>query len=113
MNVVDNSEIGRQVKEAGKKVKVIRVYRKGPKHVHGTTGDKCLVTIMGQMKKAYIVGCRAQQPAFVPRYDHNNVVLVDNSNVPLGTRINVPIPNCLRKQGAKTARIMAIASSFV
>lgn len=112
LNVVDNSEIGRQVKAAGKKVKTIHVYNK-TRHPTGTTGDKVLVTILGQMKKGYVVGCTAVQPAFVPRFDSNNVVLVDDQNVPLGTRINVPVPNCLRKQGAKTARLMAIGSSFV
>lgn len=112
LNVVDNSEIGRQLKEAGKKVKIIRVYNKS-KYPTGTTGDKVLVTILGQMKKGYVVGCVANQPTFVPRFDTNNVVLVDDQNVPLGTRVNVPIPNCLRKHGAKTARLMAIGSSFV
>lgn len=110
--MVDNSEIGRQVKEAGKKVKIIRIYNK-TRHQVGGLGDRVLVTILGQMKKGIVVGCVQTQKAFVPKFDSNNVVLVDNHNVPLGTRITVPIPNYLRKQGASTARLMAIASKFV
>lgn len=113
MNVVDNCEIGRRVKEAQKKVKVIHVYRKKQRHFVGTTGDKVLVTILGEMKKGYIVGCVQEQPAFVPRFDSNNVVLVDDHDVPLGTRITVPIPNVLRKHGAATARLMAIGTKFI
>uniref|UniRef100_A0A6G1S961 Large ribosomal subunit protein uL14m n=1 Tax=Aceria tosichella TaxID=561515 RepID=A0A6G1S961_9ACAR len=112
LNVVDNSEIGRQVKEAGKKVKCIRVYNKSRENMGGL-GDRVLVTILGQMKKGIIVGCVQTQKAFVPKFDKNNVVLLDNNHVPLGTRVTVPIPNYLRKQGATTARLMAIATKFV
>lgn len=76
----------------------------------GGLGDKVLVTVLGQMKKAYVVGCVQKQKAFVPRFDSNNVVLVNDQNVPLGTRITCPIPNFLRHKGAETARIMAISS---
>lgn len=112
MNVVDNSEIGRKVKEAGKKVKIIRIYNKS-RHMVGGVGDKVLVTILGEMKKGFVVGCTQTQGPFVPRFDSNNIVLVDNQNVPLGTRITAPVPNCLRKQGAATARLMAIGSRFL
>lgn len=112
MNVVDNSAIGRQVKEAGKRVKIIRIYNKS-RHQTGGLGDRVLVTILGQMKKGIVVGCKRIQAAFVPRFDSNNIVLLDNNNVPLGTRINVPLPNILRKKGASTARMMAIATKFI
>lgn len=112
MNIVDNSEIGRQVKEAGKKVKIIRIYNRTTQQ-KGGLGDKVLVTILGQMKKGVIVGCVADQRAFVPKFDSNNLVLIDNQNVPLGTRITSPLPNYLRSRGALTARLMAIATKFV
>lgn len=112
MNVVDNSLIGRQVKEAGKKVKVIRIYNK-TRHQMGGLGNKVLVTILGQMKKGIVVGCVQDQKAFIPKFDRNNIVLIDNNNVPLGTRVNAPLPNYLRKQGATTARLMAIGSKFI
>lgn len=112
LNIVDNSAIGARVKEAGKKVKVIRVYNK-TRHPMGGVGERVLVTILGEMKKGMIVGCVQTQQTFIPRFDSNNVVLIDNNGVPLGTRILAPIPNYLRKQGANTARIMAIANKFV
>lgn len=112
LNVIDNSAIGAKVKEAGKKVKVIHVYNR-TRHPMGGLGEKVLVTILGEMRKGIIVGCVQTQKAFVPRTDSNNVVLIDNNNVPLGTRINGPLPNYLRKKGALTARLMAIGNKFV
>lgn len=112
LNVIDNSEIGRQVKEAGKKVKIIRIYNKS-RHQTGGLGEKVLVTILGQMKKGFVTGCVQTQHPFVPKFDSNNVVLVDNNNVPLGTRVTSPLPNQLRRRGAMTARIMAIGTRFV
>lgn len=112
LNVVDTSEIGQRVKEAGKKVKCIRVYNKSRQNMGGL-GDKVLVTILGEMRKGFIVGCVQDQRAFIPKFDKNNVVLVDNNNVPLGTRITAPIPHFMRKRGAETARLMAIATKFV
>lgn len=112
MNIVDNSELGRQVKEAGKKVKIIRIYNKS-RHQMGGLGDKVLVTILGQMKKGVVVGCVQDQKAFIPKFDSNNLVLIDNQNVPLGTRITAPLPNHLRSKGALTARLMAIGTKFV
>lgn len=112
LNVVDNSSIGARVKEAGKKVKVICVYNKA-KQPMGGLGEKVLVTILGEMKKGIIVGCVQTQRSFIPKFDSNNVVLIDNNNVPLGTRINAPLPNYLRKQGATTARLMAIGNKFI
>lgn len=112
LNVIDNSAIGAKVKEAGKKVKLIHVYNR-TRHPMGGLGEKVLVTILGEMRKGIIVGCVQTQKAFVPRIDSNNVVLIDNNNVPLGTRINGPLPNYLRKQGALTARLMAIGNKFI
>lgn len=112
LNIVDNSQLGQQVKEAGKKVKIIRIYNKS-RHQMGGLGDRVLVTILGQMKKGIVTGCVQTQAAFVPKFDKNNVVLLDNNNVPLGTRVMAPLPNILRKQGATTARLMAIGTKFV
>lgn len=112
LRVVDNSAIGKEALLASKPVKCIHIYNKNESR-HGGVGDKVLVTILGQMKKGYVVGCVAKQRTFVPRYDSNNVVLVDNNDVPLGTRITYPIPNCLRKRGPEVARLMAVCTKFV
>lgn len=42
-------------------------------------GDKVLVTIKGEMKKGILVGCHQDQPAFRPKFDSNNVVLIDDN----------------------------------
>lgn len=112
MNVVDNSKQGAAVKEAGKKVKIIRIYNKS-KHQTGGLGDKVLVTLLGQMYKGIVTGCVQRQRAFVPRFDKNNLVLIDDQNKPLGTRVIGPLPNNLRKKGALTARVMAIGTKFI
>ncbi|KAK0059807.1 39S ribosomal protein L14 mitochondrial [Biomphalaria pfeifferi] len=93
MRIVDNSAIGKAAAQIGKPPKVIHVYNK---RQVGFLGDKVLVTVKGEMKKAYIVGLRQKQLPNVPRMDTNNIVLVDDKGDPLGTRVMVPIPSALR-----------------
>ena len=84
----------------------------------GYLGDKVLVTVKGEMKRAYIVGLKARQKPNVPRTDTNNIVLVDDNGNPLGNRIMVPIPSALRslaqenKKGDLT-KILSLATKFV
>ncbi|KZR99153.1 39S ribosomal protein L14, partial [Daphnia magna] len=42
----------------------------------GTIGDKVLVAIKGQKKKAVIVGVKQKQAPLVPKFDSNNIVLI-------------------------------------
>ncbi len=45
-------------------------------------GDKVLVAIKGQKKKAVIVGVKQKQRPLVPKFDSNNIVLIeDNGNI--------------------------------
>lgn len=62
----------------------------------GLTGDKVLVAIRGEKRKGILVGVKKHQPANVPKFDTNNIVLIDDNGTPLGTRIHVPIPHILR-----------------
>ncbi|XP_045171899.2 39S ribosomal protein L14, mitochondrial-like [Mercenaria mercenaria] len=110
VKVVDNSMLGRKAVLAGKKVKIIHVYNKP---AIGYIGDKVLVTVMGEKKKAYIVGCVQKQKPNVPKFDTNNVVLVEESGAPTGTRIRVPIPSCLRGKEGDFTKILSIATKFV
>merc|ERR1719219_1468154 len=110
--VVDNSAIGRQAMLEGKPPKCIHIYKPGKGHRKGTTGDKILVAIKGQMKKAYIVGVKRKPKAFQPRFDTNNIVLIDEAGNPLGTRIHVPIPAKFREK-PEFAKILAIAPRLV
>jgi len=43
------------------------------------TGDKVLVAIKGQKKKAVIVGVKQKQKAFIPKFDSNNIVLIEDN----------------------------------
>jgi large subunit ribosomal protein L14 len=115
---VDNSEIGKRAMMEGKPPKTIHVYNQ--KRI-GFIGDKVMVAIKGQKKKGILVGMKQMQNSKVPRFDTNNVVLIDDNGTPLGTRIFVPIPTILRTilkektraKGADYTKLLAIASRFV
>ncbi|XP_065904248.1 large ribosomal subunit protein uL14m-like isoform X2 [Dysidea avara] len=106
VNVVDNSVLG---KPHRRRPTCIGLYRK--KKV-ATIGDTILLAVQGQKQKALVVGCRQSQKPNIPRFDANNVILIDNAGSPIGTRVKVPVPSFLR--GRKdTAKIVAIAKRFV
>lgn len=108
--VVDNSTIGRAAELAGKPAYCIHVYKKSGV---GRLGDKVLVAIQGQKKRAYIVGLKQKQAPMVPRYDSNNIVLVEDNGTPTGTRIRAPVPSCLRGAKGDFSKILACATKFV
>ncbi|XP_030754818.1 39S ribosomal protein L14, mitochondrial [Sitophilus oryzae] len=118
LRVVDNSEIGKQAMAEGKPPKCIHVYNKTG---IGKIGDRVLVAIKGEKKKGILVGLKQNQKPKVPKFDSNNIVLIDDSGTPLGTRIHVPIPTILRtimkekthNKGADYTKILGIASRFV
>lgn len=84
-------------------------------------GDKVLVAIKGEKKKGILVGLKQNQKTKVPKFDSNNLVLIDDNGSPLGTRIHVPIPTVLRtilkgktfSKGADYTKLLGIASKFV
>ncbi|XP_023946312.1 39S ribosomal protein L14, mitochondrial [Bicyclus anynana] len=118
LRVVDNSELGRRAMAEGKPPKVICVYNK--KRV-GLIGDRVMVAIKGQKKKGILVGLKQNQKVKVPKFDSNNIVLIDDNGTPLGTRIHVPIPTILRTilkerthaKGADYTKLLGIATRFV
>ncbi|XP_059621951.1 large ribosomal subunit protein uL14m [Phlebotomus argentipes] len=118
LRVVDNSEIGKAAMIEGRPPYCIHVYNK---RSVGLIGDKVLVAIKGQMKKAILVGLKQKQKIKVPKFDTNNIVLIDDNGTPLGTRIHVPIPTILRtilkekthNKGADYTKLLAIATRFV
>ena len=85
------------------------------------TGDKVLVAIKGQKRKAVLVGLKQNQKAFVPKFDSNNIVLIEDNGTPIGTRIHVPVPSVLRqilrdRSVAKVidfTKLLSIAPRFV
>merc|ERR1711935_471937 len=103
LRVVDNSLLGQEAEQASRPPRCIHVYN--PKGV-GTIGDRILVAIKGQKKQAYIVGVKQKQKAMVPRFDSNNIVLVEDNGTPTGTRIRVPIPSKLRGKEGEFSKII-------
>ncbi|XP_007437549.2 39S ribosomal protein L14, mitochondrial [Python bivittatus] len=107
VRVVDNSTLGNTP------------YRRPPKCIHvytkngvGKVGDQILLAIKGEKKKALIVGCKFPGPRMTPRFDSNNVVLIEDNGNPVGTRIKVPVPSLLRKK-KEFSKVLAIASNFL
>ncbi|XP_002735225.1 large ribosomal subunit protein uL14m-like [Saccoglossus kowalevskii] len=107
VRVVDNSALGAASRH--KPPRVIHVYNK--QHV-AKVGDKVLLAIKGQKKKALVVGIKMPGLRNMPKFDTNNVILLEESGNPTGNRITVPIPSHLRKR-KDLSKLFAIASSFV
>jgi large subunit ribosomal protein L14 len=118
LRVVDNSDIGKKAMAEGKPPKCIHVYNKTGV---GKIGDRVMVAIKGQKKKGILVGMKQKQKPKIPKFDSNNIVLIDDNGTPLGTRIHVPIPTILRTilkertqaKGADYTKLLAISSRFV
>ena len=110
VRVIDNSALGKAAAAEGKPGKIIHVYNK---EEIGRIGDRVLIAIGGQKKKGYIVGCRQKQNIHVPRFDTNNVVLMEDNGAPTGTRIKGPIPSTLRGKGGDFTKLLSIATKFV
>lgn len=117
VNVVDNSKLALDGNVYKRMPRIIHCYKKNNNlsrtRLKAGLGDKVLLAIKGQMKKAIIVGCRQTiRKPNVPQFDKNNVVLIDDDGNPIGTRILAPIPAFFRTRG-DLAKIAAIATTFV
>uniref|UniRef100_A0A3P9N7V5 Large ribosomal subunit protein uL14m n=1 Tax=Poecilia reticulata TaxID=8081 RepID=A0A3P9N7V5_POERE len=108
VRVVDNSSLGNTPHH--RPPRVIHVYTKNG---IGKVGDKVLLAIKGQKKKALIVGHKMPGDRMIPRFDSNNVVLIEDNGNPTGTRIKVPIPTSLRQMEGDYSKVLAIANTFV
>ncbi|XP_007546336.1 large ribosomal subunit protein uL14m [Poecilia latipinna] len=108
VRVVDNSSLGNTPHH--RPPRVIHVYTKNG---IGKVGDKVLLAIKGQKKKALIVGHKMPGDRMTPRFDSNNVVLIEDNGNPTGTRIKVPIPTSLRQMEGDYSKVLAIANTFV
>uniref|UniRef100_A0A146ZND3 Large ribosomal subunit protein uL14m n=2 Tax=Fundulus heteroclitus TaxID=8078 RepID=A0A146ZND3_FUNHE len=108
VRVVDNSSLGNTPYH--RPPRVIHVYTKNGV---GKVGDKVLLAIKGQKKKALIVGHKMPGERMTPRFDSNNVVLIEDNGNPTGTRIKVPVPTSLREMKGDYSKVLAIANTFV
>lgn len=112
VKVVDNSALGKAALDAGKPGRIIHVYNQS--HV-ATIGDQVLLAIKGEKIKALVVGCKQKQKSGVPRFDSNNVVLLDETGNPLGTRITVPLPSAIKEKdvNGQMTKLFSIAPAFL
>ncbi|KAJ8384748.1 hypothetical protein AAFF_G00198340 [Aldrovandia affinis] len=108
VRVVDNSTLGNTPYHRAPKV--IHVYTKNGV---GKVGDRVLLAIKGQKKKALIVGHKMPGERMTSRFDSNNVVLIEENGNPTGTRIKVPLPSHLRRMEGDYSKVLAIALRFV
>ena len=125
LRCVDNSKIGREAMAEGRPPRIFKVFGmrhyKRPHSTIGKLGDKVMVAVKGERKIGIIVGLKVNQLPFVPRFDSNNVVLIEESGNPIGTRIHAAIPNCIRPilkantfaKKADYTKLLAIATKFV
>ena len=101
VRVVDNSKLGMEAMAMGKPPKVIHVYSKRhagrPHGAYGKLGDIVKVAILGEMKKAVVVGVKQKQLPGIPKFDTNNVVLINDDGSPLGTKCSIPVPHLLKE----------------
>ena len=116
VRIVDNSAFALQpiIREP----KILHIYNK-TRYSVGGVGDMALITKNGVMKRAFIVGQRQPMGVMKLRSDTNNVIVLDNSGNPEGTRITSPIPAWFRgydpkkKRPIAMSKIIAIATTFV
>lgn len=112
VKVVDNSALGKAALKAGKSARIIHVYNQN--HV-ALVGDKVLVAIKGEKRRALVVGCKQAQKFGVPRFDSNNIVLLDETGNPLGSRITVPLPSAIKGKdiNGEMTKLFSIAPAFL
>ena len=108
-NCVDNSELG-QVSKRYRKPYLIGFYRK---RRTADIGDVIKVAVKGRPCKALVVATRKRKQDMIPRYDNNNIILLDDNLVPLGSRIRGPLPTIIRKNKDKYPKVIAQGSRFI
>ena len=109
-NCVDNSELG-QVTKRYRKPYLIGFYRK---RRTADIGDVIKVAVKGRPCKALVVATRKpKRRDMIPRYDNNNIILLDDSNNPMGSRIRGPLPTVMRKNKDKYPKALAQGSRFI
>ncbi|CAK5088730.1 unnamed protein product [Meloidogyne enterolobii] len=118
---IDNSEIGKDANMSGRLAYCIWVYKRGYRKRHmpkAELGDKILVAIRGEMRRAIVVG--ATQHAFIrkhgiPSTDTNNIVLLDDKENPIGNRVLGPMPSYLMRLREKQPilqKVCALGKKF-
>nr|CAG4642249.1 EOG090X0MX9 [Eurycercus lamellatus] len=93
LRVVDNSPIGKEAMLEGRPPRTIHVYNKTG---YGYIGDKVMVAIKGQKRKGILVGCKQNQKPLIPKFDSNNIVLIEDNGKFFMLNQKQPLPSPLR-----------------
>lgn len=78
----------------------------------GKFGDVIKIAHRGKVHNALVVSNR-RPSKWLPRYDHNHIILLDEKLEPVGTRIHGPVPSALRRKQGINSKIIAMASRFI
>ena len=109
LKFVDNSENAKRVKRTDQPYCI-----KLPKNSKvAKFGDVIKIAHLGKVHNALIVSNRRFRTSKgLPRYDHHNIILLNDKREPVGTRIRGPIPSLLRKNG-EHSKVIAMATRFI
>jgi large subunit ribosomal protein L14 len=107
LRLVDNSENAKRVKRTDQPYCI-----KLPKNSKlGKFGDIIKIAHLGKVYNAMIVSNR-QMSKFLPRYDHHNIIMLNDKKEPVATRIRGPLPSKIRKNG-EHSKVVAMATRFI
>ncbi len=107
LKYVDNSDNSKRVKRTDQPYCI-----KLPKNSKvAKFGDVIKIAHLGKVHNALIVSNRKMSKR-LPRYDHHNIILLNEKRDPVGTRIRGPIPSALRKNG-QYSKVVAMAAKFI
>ena len=75
-------------------------------------GDIIKIAHRGKVHNALLVSNR-RPSKWLPRYDSNNIILLNEKFEPVGTRIFGPLPSAIRRKEGQYSKIIAIATKFI
>ncbi len=108
LKLVDNSENAKRGKRADKPYCI-----KLPKNNKvGKFGDIIKVAHMGKVHNALLISNKKVSKS-LPRYDHHQIILLNDKKEPVGTRILGPVPSALRKKEGQYSKFVALATRFI
>ena len=108
LKIVDNSENAKKVTRMDQPycIKLPRNNRVAK------FGDIIKIAHRGKVHNALLVSNR-RPSKWLPRYDSNNIILLNEKFEPIGTRIFGPLPSAIRRKEGQYSKIIAIATKFI
>ena len=108
LKIVDNSENAKKVTRLDQPycIKLPRNNRLAK------FGDIIKIAHRGKVHNALLVSNR-RPSKWLPRYDSNNIILLNEKFEPVGTRIFGPLPSAIRRKEGQYSKIIAMATKFI